>query len=160
MMLEPEFWVAVAFVLFCAVLVYLGVHRKVIAALDERQGRIRSELNEARRLKDEAQSLLDHYAGKRREVEDEAQAIIAGAKLEAERLAAEAETKLKHFIALRTKVVEGRIAQAEADALAEVRMAATEAAVGAAEIILSQVPNETSERLFDQGIRQIKDKLN
>ena len=138
MSFEAEFWVAVAFVLFLAVLAKFGVHRKVLGALDERSARIKSELDEARRLRDEAQAILAESQRKRRDAEQEAEAIMAGAKAEAERLAAEAKVKMEEFVARRTKMAETKIAQAEAQALADVRAAAAEAAVGAAEKILTQ----------------------
>src|SRR5580692_12154477 len=93
-MLEPlqetENWVALAFLLFLGLLAYLGVHRKLTDTLDQRQVRIKGELDEARRLREEAQALLAEFERKGREAEGEAAAIIAGAKAEAERLAAEA----------------------------------------------------------------------
>src|SRR6476620_10331080 len=87
---EPETWVAIAFVIFVCFLGYLGVHNMVSKALDDRAGRIRAELDEARKLKDEAAQLLAEYQKKQHAAETEAEEIIAGAKAEAERLAAEA----------------------------------------------------------------------
>ena len=126
---EPEFWVAVAFVIFVAGLGYLGVHRMIAKSLDDRSDRIKAELDEARKLKDEAAKLLADYQRKRQEAEGEAQEIIAGAKAEAERLATEAKAKIEEFVARRTKMAETKIAQAEAQAAADVRSAAAEAAV-------------------------------
>src|ERR1700719_2008614 len=98
-MLEPlqetENWVALGFLLFLGLLAYLGVHRKLIGSLDARQVRIKGELDEARRLREEAQALLAEFARKAREVESEVAAIIAGANAEAERLAAEAKTRME-----------------------------------------------------------------
>ena len=136
MIKEPEFWVAVAFVLFIGVLVYVGAHKKVTDALDHRSARIKAELDEARRLRDEAGKLLAEYQRKQREAESEAEAIIADAKAEAERVAAEARVKMEEFVARRTKMAEAKIGQAEAQALADVRAAAADAAVAAAENIL------------------------
>ncbi|MGB8118345.1 MAG: ATP F0F1 synthase subunit B, partial [Pseudolabrys sp.] len=99
---EPETWVAVAFVIFLGVLGYLGVHKMVSKALDDRAGRIRSELDEARKLKDEAAQLLAEYESKKQAAEAEAQDIIASAKAEAERLAVEAKTRIEDFVARRT----------------------------------------------------------
>ena len=87
-MLEAEFWVFLAFVAFLGVLGYFGMHNKLLQGIDNRRDRIRTELDEARRLKDEAQALLARYEQRQHEVEREAEAIIAGAKAEAERLAA------------------------------------------------------------------------
>src|SRR6202044_1401003 len=86
---EAETWVAIAFLCFLGLLAYLGVHRKLIDTLDQRQARIKSELDEALRLKSEAQALLAEFERKGRAAEGEAAAILAGAKAEAERLAAE-----------------------------------------------------------------------
>jgi F-type H+-transporting ATPase subunit b len=160
-MFEPEVWVAVAFVIFCIVLIYAGAVRKALDGLDQRQARIQAELDDARRLKDEAQSLLEQYRSKQHEAEREAEGIIAGAKAEAERLAIEAKAKLEDFVARRTKIADTKIAQAESQALADVRAAAAEAAVGAAEKILGQVARDkVADKLVDQGIEDVKSKLN
>ena len=137
-MFEAEFWVAAAFVIFVGVLGYFGVHKLLVKSLDDRRDRIKAELDDARRLKAEAEALLASYRHKQHEAEQEAQAIVSSAKAEAERLAAEAETKLEEFVIRRTKMAEGKIAQAEAQALADVRSAAEEAAVTAAETILAR----------------------
>jgi F-type H+-transporting ATPase subunit b len=161
MTFEAEFWVAVAFVLFLAVLAKFGVHRKALGVLDERSARIKSELDEARRLRDEAQAVLAESQRKRRDAEQEAEAITAGAKAEAERLAAEAKTKMEDFIARRTKMAEAKIAQAEAQALADVRAAAAEAAVSAAEKILTQTAKgKVADDLIARGIEDVKKSLN
>ena len=136
-MIEAEAWVAVAFVLFLGILVYVGAHRRVIDGIDQRQARIKAELEEARRLREEAQALLVEYQRKRHEADREAEAIIATANAEAERLAAEGKARMEDFVARRTKMAETKIAQAEAQALADVRSSAADAAVAAAEKILS-----------------------
>jgi F-type H+-transporting ATPase subunit b len=158
---DAEFWVAVAFVLFVAVLGYLGVHRTFLQSLDKRRDRIKSELDEARRLREEAAQLLAEYQRKQSEAQQEAEGIIAGAKAEAERLAGEADAKLQEFVARRTKMAETKIAQAEAQALADVRNAASEAAVAAAERVLAQsTKGAVAEALINRGIDDIKQKLN
>ena len=160
-MINAEFWVAVAFVLFVALLIYMGVHRMVLDALDQRRARIKAELDEARRLRDEAQKLVAAYRTKHQEAEREAEAIIASAKIEAERIAAETKAKMEDFLARRSKMAEMKIAQAEAQALAEVRAVAAEAAVSAAERILSEsTKGKVAEELVAQGIREVKAKLN
>jgi F-type H+-transporting ATPase subunit b len=131
MFAEPEFWVAVAFLILMGVFAYLGVHRTVIKTLDHRRDRIKAELDDARRLKDEAAKLLAEYKARHASAEREAQDIIAGAQAEAGRIASEAKTKMEDFVARRTKTAEGKIALAEAQALAEVRAAA---AKGIAEV--------------------------
>jgi F-type H+-transporting ATPase subunit b len=158
---ETENWVALAFLLFLGLLAYLGVHRKLTETLDQRQARIKGELDEARRLRQEAQTLLAEFERKGREAEGEAAAIIAGAKTEAERLAAEAKTRMEDFVARRTKMAEAKIAQAEAQALADVRSAAADAAVAAAEKILAAAAKgKVAENLLAQGIEDVRKKFN
>lgn len=158
---EAEFWVAVAFVIFIGVLVKFGAHRLIIGALDDRSARIKAELDEARRVREEAQSLLAEYQRKRQEADREAGAIIEAAKAEAERLAAEAKTKVEEFVARRTRMAETKITQAEDQALADVRAAAAEAAVAAAEKILSETTKgKVGETLIERGIQDLKSKLN
>ena len=160
-MFEAEFWVAVAFVIFVGTLAYLGVHRQLVKSIDGRRERITAELDEARRLKSEAEALFATYQRKQHEAEQEAQAIIAGAEAEAKRLATEAEAKLEEFVARHTKMAEGKIAQAEAQALADVRSAAAEAAAAAAETILTHtVKDKVADDLIAKGIADVKGKLN
>lgn len=158
---ETENWVALAFLLFLGLLAYLGVHRKLTETLDQRQSRIKGELDEARRLREEAQTLLAEFERKGREAEGEAAAIIAGAKSEAERMATEAKTRMEDFVARRTKMAEAKIAQAEAQALADVRSAAADAAVAAAEKILAAAAKgKVAENLLAQGIEDVRKKFN
>jgi F-type H+-transporting ATPase subunit b len=160
-MFEAEFWVAVAFIIFVGVLGYFGAHRRLVNSIDDRRDRIKAELDEARRLKAEAEALLATYRRKQQEAEREAQTIIASAKAEAERLAGEAEAKIEEFVVRRTKMAEGKIAQAEAQALADVRSAATEVAVAAAEAILTHsVKGKVADDLLAKGIADLKAKLN
>ncbi len=158
---DPEFWVALAFVIFMGVLVKFGVPKMALSALDERSDRIKQALDEAQRLRSEAQAVLTQYQKKREEAEKEAQAIIVSARVEAERLAGEAKGKVEEFIARRTKMAESKIAQAEAQALADVRAAAADAAVAAAEKILVQTTHgAAAENLIAKGISDLKAKLN
>jgi F-type H+-transporting ATPase subunit b len=160
-MFEAETWVAIAFFIFFGVLAYFGVHKTMLKALDQRRANIRAELDEARRLKEEAQALLAQYQRRQHEAEDEAAAIIAGARAEAERMAVEAKSKMEDFVARRTKMAEQKIGQAEAQALADVRAAAADAAIAAAEKILTdKVKGQLSEQLLTKGIEELKSKLN
>src|SRR5262245_15961371 len=104
MFLEAEFWVMLAFVVFLSMLGYIGVHRKLAQSLDDRASRIKAEIDEAQRLKEEASQLLAEYQRRHREAESEAQEIIAEAKAEAERMTIESKTKIEEFIARRTKI--------------------------------------------------------
>jgi F-type H+-transporting ATPase subunit b len=161
MFMEAETWVALAFVVFVCGLGYIGVHRMVAKSLDDRSAGIRAELDEARKLKDEAGQLLAEYQRKRQAAESEAQDIIAGAKAEAERLAAEAKAKIEDFVARRTALAETKIAQAEAQAAADVRSAAADAAIAAAEKILSaETKGKLAGELIAKGIEDVRKKLN
>jgi F-type H+-transporting ATPase subunit b len=161
MFFEPETWVAVAFVILMVLFAYLGIHRTVLTALDKRADRIKAELDDARRLKEEAAALLAEYKSKRTSAEREAEEIIANAKVEAERIASEAKAKMEDFVARRTKTAEGKIALAEAQALADVRAAAANAAVTAASTILSQsVKGSVADDLLAKGIAEVRAKLN
>src|SRR6266850_3824245 len=161
MFTQPETWVAIAFVILMAVFAYFGIHRTVLTALDHRSERIKAELDDARRLKEEAAKLLAEYQARRASAEREAEEIIANARAEAERIATEAKAKMEDFVARRTKTAEGKIALAEAQALADVRAAAADAAVAAASTILSQsVKGEKADELLAKGIAEVREKLN
>src|SRR5258708_35360909 len=108
MLFEPETWVAVAFVILMGLFAYLGIHRTVLTALDKRAERIKAELADARRLKEEAAKLLADYKSKRTSAEREAEEIIANAKAEDERIASEANATMQDFVAPRTKTAEGK----------------------------------------------------
>jgi F-type H+-transporting ATPase subunit b len=158
---EPENWVAIAFIIFIGVIIYVGAHKKMIDALDHRSARIKAELDEARRLRDEAAKLLAEYQRKQADAQREAEAIVTDAKAEAERVAAEARVKMEEFVARRTKLAEAKIGQAEAQALADVRAAAADAAVAAAETILrDSAKGQTADDLIARGIADVKAKLN
>src|ERR1700745_1240899 len=155
-MFEPETWVAIAFIILMGVFVWLGIHRTVLTALDHRAERIRTELDDARRLKEEAAKVLAEYKAKRATAEREANDIVTNAKAEAERIAAEAKTKMEDFVARRTKTAESKMAMAEAQAVADVRAAAADAAVQAASTILSQsVKGSLADDLLTKGIAEV-----
>jgi len=161
MFAQPETWVAIAFVILMVLFAYLGIHKTVLTALDHRSERIKAELDDARRLKEEAAKLLGEYQTRRASAEREAEEIIANAKAEAERIAVEAKAKMEDFVARRTKTAESKIALAEAQALADVRAAAANAAVEAASTILSQsVKGSVADDLLAKGIAEVRAKLN
>jgi F-type H+-transporting ATPase subunit b len=156
-----EFWVAVAFVGFLGLLVYYQVPGVIAKALDDRARAIRNELDEARRLREEAQQLLADYQRKKREAEDEARVIVDQARREAEALGAETRKTLEDTLERRTRIAEEKIARAEAQALSDVRAAAVDAAVAAAERILrSKVSGPVAARLVDDGIKELARRLN
>ncbi|UPJ58212.1 ATP F0F1 synthase subunit B [Bradyrhizobium sp. 192] len=161
MFFDPETWVAIAFVILMVLFGYLGVFKKAMTALDHRAERIKAELDDATRLKQEAAKVLADYKARTASAEREAAEIIANARSEAERIATEAKAKMEDFVARRTKTAESKIALAEAQAVADVRAAAAEAAVQAASTILSQsVKGSVADDLLAKGITEVRQKLN
>lgn len=161
MFFEAEFWVAVSFFIFMGIAWKMGVFTTVANGLDKRGDRIRAELEDARVLREEAQRVLADYQRRRKEAEAEADEIIRAARVEAERLAQEAQAKLADFITRRTRMAEQKIAQAEVQATADVRSAAADAAVRASEQILrKQVSAGAGDRLVEQGLGEMRGKLN
>lgn len=159
--MDATFWAFVALIIFLAVLGYLGVHKTMAKALDDRADKIRGELDEARRLREEAQELLAEYQRKRKEAEQEAGDIVAAAKREAEALERDAEIKTAEFVERRTALAEQKIAQAQSQAMAEVRASAVDLAVAAAgRIIDGQVSGTTADKLVKDSIAEVKARLN
>ena len=158
---DPVFWVMIAFIGFVALLIYYGVPGAVGKALDDRATAIRADLDEARRLRDEAHALLADYQRRSREAEDETKTILEQAKREGEVLAAETRKNLQESVERRTKLAEEKIERAEAQALSDVRAAAVESAIAVAEKILkSRVAGATADTLIENGIRDLDGKLN
>ena len=158
---EPEFWVAVSFFLFVGVVLYLGVHKKIASALDARAAGIAKELEEAKRLREEAEKVLADYRRKQSDVAKETKGIIDLASKEAEILAAETRRSMKEQFERRMKLAEDKIARAEAEALREVRAAAAEAAVKAAQMVIAaKLTPEAADKLVSKGIDALKGKLN
>ena len=156
-----EFWVAISFVLFLALLFYFGVHVKLAAALDDRAASIAKELADAQALREEAEAVLADYKKKTASAEQEAQDIVELAAKEAEALALETSRNMTEQFERRMKVAEDKIAQAEADALRDVRAAAADAAVTAAQnVITGSLKPETAGKLIDSGLDDLKSKLN
>jgi F-type H+-transporting ATPase subunit b len=156
-----EFWVAVSFFLFIGLVVFLGAHKKIADVLDARAARIAKELDEAKRLRVEAEKVLADYRRKQGDAVKEAQAIIDLAAKEAEILAAETRRSMKEVFDRRMKLAEDKIGRAEAEALREVREAAADAAVAAAQIVIAQkITPEMADKLVKQGIDALKGKLN
>jgi F-type H+-transporting ATPase subunit b len=159
MHIDAEFWVIVALVIFIGVLIYIRVPRLLTAALDTRIKKIETELDEAARLRAEAQALLDSYANKRAEAEAEAQGIVAAAREEADRLAKDAAVALEALIGRRSKAVEAKIAQAEQQAIAEVRGRSADVAIEAARVILGRQMTDKGDALVTQAIQDVAAKL-
>ncbi|MEM8579324.1 MAG: ATP F0F1 synthase subunit B, partial [Pseudomonadota bacterium] len=137
---NTDFIVSIAFILFLAVLAYFKVPAMVNKMLDERAGGIQAEIDEAKSLREEAQSLLASYERKQQEVQGQADAIVAAAKQEAEAAAVQAKADLEKSIMRRLAAAQDQIASAEATAVKEVRDQAAAVAVAAArEVIAGQM---------------------
>jgi len=157
---DSHFVVGVAFFLFLGLLAYLGVHKLIGKALDERAARIRSELDEARRLREEAQATFAEFERKQREVESQAEEIIAHAKVEAEQAAERAKADLAGSIERRLKAADEQIAMAEANALREVRDRAIQVAIAAAaEVMAKRMTGAQADALVNDAIKAVGDKL-
>lgn len=160
-MTNPEYWVLIAFLIFVGILWKANVHGLIAKALDDRADQIRKELDEARRLREEAQTLLSDYQRKQRDAESEAKSIIDNARREAEVLAADTRKALSEQLERRTRQAEEKIARAEAQAVTEVRMSAIDGALAAAQKILaSKASGSLSGTLIDASIADLKAKLN
>jgi F-type H+-transporting ATPase subunit b len=161
MLASAEFWVGVAFVIFWGILFYYGVPQRVLSSLDSRGRRVADELAEANRLRMEAEALLREFETKRAAAEREAAEIVSNARDEAERLARETQEKMADFVKRRTATAETKIAQAEAQAAAEVRAAAVDAAVRASERVLrGELSGPAAEALVAESLNDVRTKLN
>lgn len=158
---DSSFWASLALVTFLVLLAFLGVFKSIGKALDDRANAIRGELDEAKRLREEAAEMLASYQRRQREAEAEAEAIIDQAKSEAKILKEESRKELKERLERRTAMAEQRIAQAEAQAAAEVKAAAAELAAAAAEQILSSQMKKTDlNKIVDADIKTVGGRLN
>ncbi|MEK1891262.1 MAG: F0F1 ATP synthase subunit B [Phyllobacterium sp.] len=161
MELDATFYALVGLIIFLALIAYLKVPGVVGKSLDARADRIRDELEEARRLREEAQSLLADYQRKRKEAEKEAAEIVAIAQREAHGLLEEAKKKSEEYIARRHKLAEQKIAQAQVEAVNEVRATAVDVAVAAAgRILADKVDAKASAELFKSSLTEVKSRLN
>ena len=157
---NTNFVVLLAFLLFVGLLIYLKVPGKLNGMLDERAKGIQSELDEARSLREEAQSILAEYERKQKEVQEQAARIVEGAKAEAEAAAAQAKVDLANSVARRMAAAEDQIASAQAAAEKDVRDAAINVAIGAArEVIAAQLTAAAANKLIDAAISDVEDKF-
>lgn len=161
MLTTDTFWALVGLVLFLAIAVYFGVPGMVVRSLDNRTNRIKTEIDEARKLREEAQALLADYQRRRRDAEKEAEAIVEEARREAERMTRDANEKLREMVERRTQSAEDKIAQAEAQAIADVRTRAAEIAVDAARRVLEdKVHGDVADRILGESIDSVRKHLN
>ena len=157
---NPEIWVGVAFAILIGFALKQGALGAVTKALDDRSDAIRRDIEEARKLREDAHALLDESKRKHAAATEEAASIVANAKAEAEQLAADTRRSLKESVERRTKLAEEKIARAEAEAIAEVRSTSVDMAMAAAEKLISGKAGTTSGALIDQSIRDLKSRLN
>ena len=154
-------WATVALVIFIGLLVWLKVPAAIAKSLDARADKIRNDLDEARKLREEAQQVLAEYQRKRKEAVEESETIVAAAKRDAELLKAEAKQKAEEYVTRRTAVAEQKIAQAERDAVNEVRATAVDLAVEAARTVLAgKVDAATAGNLFKASLAEVKNRMN
>lgn len=163
MLQSDSFWALVGLILFLVLIASVGVPKMVLQALDKRTARIKAELDEARKNREEAQALLAEYQRKRLDAEREAEEIVEEARREAKRLTEDAEAKLSDMVARRTQTAESKIAQAEAQALSQVRDRAADIAVAAAADVLRAKfsgGSAESDALFDRSVQAVRTSLN
>jgi F-type H+-transporting ATPase subunit b len=153
-------WATVALVLFIGVAVYFGLPKMITKTLDDRIKAIEKELAEAERLRLEAKFLLEEYESKRQAAATEAEDLLAAAREDAFRMTADAKAALETMITRRTKAVEEKIAQAEAQALAEVRSRSADIAVEAARVLLTQQMGARGDGMIERAIQDVGSKLN
>jgi F-type H+-transporting ATPase subunit b len=158
-MMEAEFWVLVAFIIAISFLVY-KVKDTIAGALDARAGKIKAELDEAQKLRDEAQAKLAEFQLKQRDALKEAEGIIALAKEEAQRLAAQGDRDLEAAIERRRRMAQEKIALEEQKAMSDLRMAAVDVAVAALRRVLAEDLNPAQQSaLIDNAINTLPPTL-
>jgi len=157
---DAHVWEAIGLAIFLILLIYLKVPGMALAALDSRATKIQAQLDEATKLREEAERLLAEIKAQREASEHQAEAIVAAAREEALRLGEEAKVKLEAQIKRHGQMAERRIAIAEAQAAAEVKAAAADLAAQAAEAVLSaRLAAATSDPLIDVAVAAVATKL-
>ena len=157
---DPEFWVGVGTAIFLAILVWKKVPQMTANSLDSRAAAIAREIEQAHRLRSEAEVLLAQYRQKQAAAETEARGILDEARAEAGRFGTEARAAAAAQIARRVKQAQDKIAQAEAHALADIRAAAADAAITAAERLIAGRLDETSAtNLVKRSLDEIPGRL-
>ena len=158
---DSSFWVAFCVLAFIALVMWKGGGKAIASSLDGRADKIKAELDEARRLREEAQALLASYKRKQKEAEEQAEAIVKQARHDAENMAANARKDLAERLERRAAMAEAKIANAETQALAEVRGRAADLALDAAQDLLkSGLSASEKSKLIKSGISSMGDMLN
>ncbi|WP_127106602.1 F0F1 ATP synthase subunit B [Pararhodobacter zhoushanensis] len=157
---NTDFVVLLAFLLFVGVLLYFKVPSLLGGLLDKRAATIRAELDEARKLREEAQELRASFERKKAEVKEQADRIVAKAKADAEQAAAQARIDLEASIARRLRGAEEQIASAEAAAVKEVRDTAIAVAISASrDLIAKNLSAEDANKLIEDSIATVDARL-
>ena len=157
---EPELWVAIGLAILVGLLIRAKAPGMALKALDSRATKIQAELDEALRLRQEAEALLAQIKAQRLESEQQAAEMLANARTESELLAADAEVKLVETIKRRQLMAERKIANAQAQAEADVKAAAADlAAQLAGEALAARLSGLTTDPLIDRAVTQLGDKL-
>ena len=159
--MDATFWAMIALFIFIGVVVYMKVPAMIAKALDERAAKIRNELEEAQRLRQEAQQLLAEFQKRRKEAEKEAAEMVAAAKRESDLILEDAHKKTEEYVARRAALAELKIGQAEREAINEVRSIAVDVATEAARKVLAdRLDEKTSAQLFQDSLKAVETKLN
>jgi|SRR4051794_39675964 len=159
--MDATFWAMIALFIFLGVVVYMKVPGMIAKALDERAGKIRNDLDEAQRLREEAQQLLAEFQKKRKEAEKEAADMVAAAKQESDLIIEEAHKKSEEYVARRAALAELKIGQAERDAVNEVRSIAVDVATEAARTVMAaRLDEKAAADLFKDSLTALQTKLN
>jgi len=161
MLQDPAFWVAIAFVAFIAILIYVKLPALIGKQLDERASRIKTELEEAQKLREDAQALFADYQRRQRDALATAQEIVVKAKEDAEIIRKASEAELETSLTRRQKLAEDKIRQAEEKALAEVQNIAVEVAISAAQKLMTdELKAKEAGALIDKSIKDLGSQLN
>ena len=159
-MFDESFFVALAFASVVAAFLYLKLPQRLLAALDAKSAEIASELEQACKLREEAQALLADYETRRKSAEQQAEVILTEARETAQRLAEESRTAMQAQLERRTLQAEIKIARAEEQLVGEVRAAIAQLAVdAAAHLIETGMSAQQANALIEQNISELKDRL-
>ena len=159
--MDATFFALVGLIIFLGIVVYMKVPGMITKALDDRAGAIAHQLAEAKSLREEAQKLLAEYKQKRTEAEKEAEAIVAAAKRDADNIAEEARVKTADYVKRREAMAAQKIAQAETDAINDVKSKAVEIAIAASTKLLGgRMDAKAAGDMFKSSLNEIKAKLN
>jgi F-type H+-transporting ATPase subunit b len=159
--MDATFFALVGLIIFIGIVVYMKVPGMITKALDDRAGAIANQLAEAKSLREEAQKLLAEYKQKRAEAEKEAEEIVAAAKRDADNIAEEARIKTAEYVKRREAMATQKIAQAETDAINDVKSRAVEIAIAASSNLLGErMDAKAAGEMFKSSLAEIKAKMN